>query len=112
MNHRIKGGWLEFLGHVRLSEDEDFDEGRDLATRNTAAADAVIVKAADHEVAALPSSGADAAGYDEEEPTKAAGAATGSRGIFWTCSHHKATWYSSPRDLQASIRQTMLSSSR
>eukprot|EP00750_Incisomonas_marina_P029011 INCI7023.7.p1 GENE.INCI7023.7~~INCI7023.7.p1 ORF type:complete len:1090 (+),score=157.85 INCI7023.7:1929-5198(+) len=43
VNHFVKGGWLEFLGHVRLTSDEAFDRNTELARADSAAADDMVL---------------------------------------------------------------------
>jgi hypothetical protein len=43
VNQILKGGWLEFLGHIRLRENESFDRAREITRTETHAADATVL---------------------------------------------------------------------
>jgi hypothetical protein len=71
------GGWLEFLGHVRLRDDEAFDRSAELERAETAAADAVVLSDVS---AAIEAAAAKAAAASTAPAVTAAAAAAAGTG--------------------------------
>jgi hypothetical protein len=87
VNHRVPGGWLEFLGRLELAEDTGFDEERAKRDRSETAADDVVASCAADEggdgvrevpvaggegVRAVPDAGGEGAVLEREEDSSAA----------------------------------------